>query len=91
MATKKTAASKMAQVLRQNPKRVYFKQSDFPLTTLQDAQCIAAALSMILGATKALLRYRWLLELVRQAVFGPLSLLEVLLPMASLRVALMPV
>ena len=43
MATK-TSAKKKETLAKADSKRVYFRQSDFPQTTLQEAQKIAAAL-----------------------------------------------
>jgi hypothetical protein len=44
MVSKTAATTKSNGGVKQESKRVYFKQTDFPLTTLQEAQKIAAAL-----------------------------------------------
>jgi len=44
MASKKIVVNQSGAGAKVEPKRVYFKQSDFPLATLQDAQRIATAL-----------------------------------------------
>ena len=43
-AVTRTSAKKKETPAKADPKRVYFRQSDFPQTTLQEAQKIAAAL-----------------------------------------------
>jgi predicted nucleotide-binding protein len=44
MATKKNSGAPSSRTSKTPDKRVYFKQADFPLTTLQQAQKIASAL-----------------------------------------------
>jgi predicted nucleotide-binding protein len=52
MASKKTVVKKSGTGAKAEQKRVFFKQSDFPLTTLQDAQRIATALIRDFGGTE---------------------------------------
>ena len=52
MASKKTVVKQSGAAAKAEPKRVYFKQSYFPLSTLQDAQRIATALIKDFGGSE---------------------------------------